>query len=151
VTKTSARDRALVSVAFPEFKGNKIFKRFEGEITFYDLNWSGGTKSAYRAVRLLDGKSQGIPDLAPWANPIEGKRVTIPDGYAVVELSWFCGAGPRATIYFGCNPALPESKEVFPPAVITDGPNGIKRATFGGPDGISIPCLPGTTIDGVKY
>ena len=36
---------------------------------------------------------------APWVNPIEGKRVEVPEGVAVVEHSIFCGKDCGITIY----------------------------------------------------
>ena len=42
----------LVARAFPHYTGRKFTIRPSTTITFWDTNWSGGTRSQYAAVRL---------------------------------------------------------------------------------------------------
>lgn len=99
--RTTPRDRQIVKAAFPEFKGRKISIDFSGTVTFWDTNWSGGTRSYFKAIHLSTGKTQGLAIPAPWINVIEGK------GCAVVELRHFCGQPPTARVYFSNQGALP--------------------------------------------
>src|SRR5947209_2352229 len=84
----------IVRGTFPSFKGRKIRVYTSETVTLSDLNWSGGTRSQYRAV-TLDGAAVGNVDrynqVAPWANPVEGVTVPIPAGVVVVEHTIFCG------------------------------------------------------------
>lgn len=67
-----------------------------------DLNWSGGTRSSYRAC-TLDGRPVGNLDKyhrpAPWNNPAEGQTLPTVPGTVVVEFGYFCGKESVATIY----------------------------------------------------
>lgn len=68
----------------------------------YDLNWSGGTRSEYRAC-TIDGQFLGGLDkynaMAPWANPAEGQMLPTVQGAVVVRSGFFCGKESIATIY----------------------------------------------------
>ncbi len=93
--------------AFPTYKGRKFRHDASGKCYLSDLNWDGGSRSVYKAVRLegmqvLDGPT--IP--APWANPYEGKAATVPEGFAIVEHAIFCGKDAGLTIYTAGMPAL---------------------------------------------
>jgi hypothetical protein len=109
--------KAICKQAFPSYRGRKIREDRSGRVSFYDLNWSGGTRNTYRAVRLNDGASSGFDGSSPppWANPMEGASVTIPAGYVIVEETIFCGKGPWMRIYWPADPpaltaaSLPES------------------------------------------
>ena len=98
--------KEIVRTAFPDFKGRKIREDWSGSVTFYDLNWSGGTKNTYRSLEFESGRLRSLPSLPPWANPVEGNSAIIPPGYLVVELSYFCGKGPWARIYYPEHKAL---------------------------------------------
>jgi len=84
----------IVNATFPEYRGRKIKIDASGSVTFTDLNWSGGTRSQYRACSLAGDKSGNMDpynNAAPWANPAEGGIVSIPVGHCVVEHSICCG------------------------------------------------------------
>ena len=100
-------EKSIARSAFPDYRGHKISVNISGEVHFYNMNWDGGTKNEYRAVRIGDGAVRGFPDLAPWMNPVEGKCCRIPEGWAVVEQSYFCGAGPRLRVYLAAPDAVP--------------------------------------------
>jgi len=84
----------IVNGSFPQYRGRKYRIVASETVTLTDLNWSGGTRSQYRAV-MLDGKPLGNADrfnqVAPWANPAEGITIPIPVGTCVVEHTMFCG------------------------------------------------------------
>lgn len=105
--------RMIAKSAFPEFRGRKIHVRQTGTVTFSDLNWSGGTRSWFVALQTETGRTNRLAVPAPWANPVEGKTVEIPQGVVVVEKSVFCGGSPSITLHFSKRlealpaPALP--------------------------------------------
>lgn len=100
--KVTRREVApVIAAVFPEYRGKKVAIEIGTEITFYDLNWSGGTRNSYRAVRLADlVVGSAIP--SSFCPPLEGKTVEIPMDVAIVEESHFCGSGPSITIH--CRP-----------------------------------------------
>lgn len=107
----------VIQATFPEYKGRKVALKAVEKVVVNGLNWDGGSRSCYVGC-TLDGKRTGDASIgnaaAPWANPIEGKEVTVPAGYALVEHSYFCGKNMGLMVYL--NPAdmpryLPESTE----------------------------------------
>lgn len=85
----------LVAATFPTYKGRTFRVRAATEIRLDDLNWSGGTRSQYRAC-TLSGQPLGSADrynaMAPWdRNQIEGQTLPIAPGAVVVEHTIFCG------------------------------------------------------------
>jgi hypothetical protein len=97
----------IVKATFPSYKRKKVLVRASETITFSDLNWSGGTRSEYRACTLA-GHGLGSMDkyhaLAPWdPRQVEGQSVPIPQGSVVVRGGYFCGKESLLTIHV--NPA----------------------------------------------
>lgn len=96
----------IVDEAFPSYRRQKVYINPTGNVTFHDLNWSGGTRSEYVAL-TLEGERCGdmstANNMAPWANPVEGKSVDIPKGMCVVQGGYFCGKPSTLTLYI--NPA----------------------------------------------
>lgn len=90
--------KPIIEATFPEYTGKKFFVVFTEKVSFYDLNWSGGTKSDYVSCDF-EGNTHNLPSLAPWNNPIEGKTVEIPEGILIVKHSYFCGQDSGITIY----------------------------------------------------
>ena len=83
----------LVTRTFPNYTGRK-FRIVPAEtVTLHDVNWGDGSRNQYRVTALsLDAESvKAVPAPAPWANPYEGAIMPIPQGWAVVEHSIFCG------------------------------------------------------------
>ena len=86
---------AIVKATFPSYKRKKVYIRASETVMFQDLNWSGGTRSEYRAC-TLDGQPAGSMDryhaLAPWdSRQVEGQSVPVPAGMIVVRGGHFCG------------------------------------------------------------
>lgn len=90
--------KPILEATFPEYRGRTFKISFTTHVTFYNTNWGGGSRNEYKAVRI-DGKIADIPVLAPWNNPIEGKRVELPADVLVVEHSMFCGTDCGITIH----------------------------------------------------
>ena len=90
---------AVAGKAFPNYSGRKFKVSLAGVFTAYDTNWGGGTRNQYVAVPLFDGRPSVLDVPAPWLNQVEGKTVTIPQGFAVVEHSIFQGHDMGLTIH----------------------------------------------------
>jgi hypothetical protein len=96
---TKKEIKPILEASFPDYTGKKFTVEFAEKITFYDLNWDGGTKNEYCAVNF-ESESKHLPDnFAPWNNPIEGKTVIIPVDVLIVEHSYFCGHDMGIRIY----------------------------------------------------
>jgi len=114
MTKVKSKDlKPIIKATFPDYRKRDVYVSQSDKVTIQDVNWSGGTRSIYRACtiegRPLDTKvNMGGP--APWNNPFEGLEINIPPGMVVVQGGHFCGK--VATLYITVNP------ESFP--LITD-------------------------------
>jgi hypothetical protein len=98
----------IVFKVFPDYKGRKYFLELVDKVTFYDTNWSGGTRRKYKIIRT-DGKQMDFKAPAPWVNPVEGKTFDIAEGIAVVCWSIFCGRDCGVTVYLN-----PIHQKLFP-------------------------------------
>jgi len=99
--KVSRKDqsiKAILKATFPEYRGRTISVDFTPAITFHDTNWGGGSRNQYHAIGL-NGESQRLSVNAPWANPVEGKRIDMPTTALIVKHSIFCGHDLGITIY----------------------------------------------------
>lgn len=98
--------KSIIKATFPDYKKRTVCVEAREKVTLYDLNWSGGTRSEYKACSL-DGQPienkvfLGGP--APWENPFEGAEIPIPEGVAIVEGGFFCGK--EKMLYININPA----------------------------------------------
>lgn len=93
----------LVRATFPQYRRKKVYIRASETVTFSDLNWSGGTRSEYRACTLA-GEPRGSMDkyhaLAPWdPRQVEGATAPIAPGCCVVRGGYFCGKESLLAIY----------------------------------------------------
>ena len=110
----------IIRATFPGYTGKHCKIRAQSSVTFNGLNWSGGSRSTYRACRLDGTPLESQHDMSappPWSNPFEGKTVDIPAGCAVVEHSYFCGKDMGLTIYAppaDVAPMLPAPVEFAP-------------------------------------
>ena len=95
---TTARAKPIVSKTFPEYKGRKFIVEFTDTVSFYDTNWSGGTRNFYEAVRS-DGHHERLPSFSPWNNPAEGRKIALTPDILIVERAYFCGKDCGITIY----------------------------------------------------
>jgi hypothetical protein len=86
---------AIIEATFPEYKGRKIVIKPALFVYLAGLNWSGGSRSQYRAC-TLDGTRTGGADGYNQRHPlnnrqVEGAQLPIPPGHVVVEHTLFCG------------------------------------------------------------
>lgn len=96
----------IIQATFPDYKKRKVHIEPVEKITFYGLNWSGGSKYVYRAATIEGGSLPEKLDMgaiAPWRNPFEGVTANLPQGCVVVQAGWFCGKTVTATIYVNPN------------------------------------------------
>ena len=98
--------KSIVNATFPDYRKRSVFLKVAEKTTISDVNWSGGTKSEYRAC-TIDGNpletkvNMGL--LPPWENPYEGLVINIPPGMVVVQGGHFCGK--KATLFITVNPS----------------------------------------------
>ena len=95
---TKAQIKPILVRTFPEYTGRKFALEFAERITFWDLNWGGGTRNQYIAVRA-DGAVAGVPAPAPWDNPYEGLTVNLVPEVLIIKHSFFCGRDMGITVY----------------------------------------------------
>jgi hypothetical protein len=85
---------AIVKATFPQYRRHKVVIRASETVYLQDLNWSGGTRSEYRACTVAGeaaGSTAKYNQCAPWANPAEGQAMPVPAGMIVVRGGYFCG------------------------------------------------------------
>lgn len=115
-----AQVAALIRATFPNYTGRKVEIRPSATVGLHDLNWSGGSRSQYRAC-TLDGQPAGSADkfnhVAPWENVAEGKTLDIALGHCVVEHCIFMGKDHGLRIY-----ARPEDMAPLLPAPVALSP-----------------------------
>ena len=90
--------KPILAATFPGYKGRTITVEFKPTVTFWNTNWSGGSKNSYVAVSS-DGRSAKLNVPAPWVNIAEGQTVELPQYALIVEHSHFCGKDVGITIY----------------------------------------------------
>lgn len=95
----------MAKYCYPEYKGRKFYLKYEDNVDVGEnANWSGGTRTYYKFVRL-DGKLMNVPDFAPWKRP-ENEVVELVSGVACVTHSFFQGHDCGLTVIFS------KSKEI---------------------------------------
>lgn len=97
---------AIVRATFPNYRRKTVRLHTTSSVTLQDLNWSGGTRSEYKACKLdgtLTGGSDRYHQIAPWENPAEGMTLPIPAGMIMVRGGHFCGKESQLSLYV--NPA----------------------------------------------
>ena len=130
----------IIRATFPSYNGKHCKIRAQDRVTFNGLNWSGGSRSTYRACRLDGTPIESQHDMSappPWSNPFEGKTVSIPAGCAVVEHSIFCGKDMGLTIYAppaDVAPLLPAPVELDPFAALVLKYTVERKSSYNGHD-----------------
>ncbi len=95
--------KPIVNATFPDYRKRSVIIRQADSITFYGVNWSGGSRSEYQACTVNGKPLDRMIDMgvaAPWDNPYEGLTVKIPPGMVVVEGGVFCGKNATLNITF---------------------------------------------------
>jgi hypothetical protein len=105
-TKRPSKEFAqVIAATFPEYRKKTVFIGARETVRLSGLNWSGGSRSIYRAC-TLDGRKSGNPQVntsgpAPWNNPYEGLEIPVPENWVIVQGGCFCGKD--ATLFISCN------------------------------------------------
>jgi len=98
ITLNKKQAKPILEKSFPDYTGRKFQIEFVEKITFWDTNWSGGTKNSYSFIRS-DGITTPLNVPSPFNNPLEGFQTEIPQNILVVKHSYFCGQDMGITIY----------------------------------------------------
>jgi hypothetical protein len=106
MTQVKSKDlRPIIKATFPNYRKRTVYVKVTEKVTLRDLNWSGGTRSEYRAC-TIDGRpienKVNMSGPAPWNNPYEGKEIDLPVGALIVEGGHFCGK--QRTLYINVHP-----------------------------------------------
>jgi len=105
--KVSRKDiAAIIAGTFPDYTGRKLHVEAATSVTLYGLNWDGGSRNQFRACTIageVTGGSDAYNAQSPWRNQGEGKTLSIPQGFVVVEHTIFCGKDCGLRVYV--NPA----------------------------------------------
>ncbi len=86
--------REIIAATFPSYKRHHVYLVPTTSITLSDLNWSGGTRTEYRACTIDCRPIMATVDMnspAPWDNKFEGKTVELPINTVIVQGGYFCG------------------------------------------------------------
>lgn len=103
LSATDAVAKQIGVVAFPSYCGRK-FKAVIVKVghTFnLTSGWDGGSKDFYAIVRLIDMKAVELSDTKVVGNNFNtiGQDFQLPEGFVLVEQSFFCGKDTGLTIY----------------------------------------------------
>ncbi len=103
VTKVTLKGSGLEAVAqaaFPTYRG-RIFKRSPADRPI-DVRsyWDGGSRSYFTFVRLSDLAAMTMPPQSAYDRPVTGAdAVQVPEGFILVERSYFCGKDRGLTFH----------------------------------------------------
>ena len=92
--KVSIKDpivRKIVRTAYPDYAGRKIAVKPRELPIRLDSYWSGGSRSYYVILRLVDMAISTIPQNGTPFDHVSLGKVTIPTGFVIVEHCIFCG------------------------------------------------------------
>mgnify|MGYP000051717498 FL=1 len=102
--------RDIAKIAFPEWRGRKVSVADGNRVYVGGTFWDGGSRTQYVAVRLATGERCDLPPSAQTPREMGGTApdalVTVPDGYAMVAHSIFCGRDAGCTVTLGSPMAL---------------------------------------------
>ncbi len=113
--EADATIRNIVSATFPNYRGRKFRLNVSDSPLNVRSSWDGGSRSYYRFVNLATLQtSSEVPAQSAFDQPIVGAdAVVLPDGFACVEHSIFCGNDAGITIHI-----RPENGARFLPAPV---------------------------------
>lgn len=84
------------------YRRRKVLVKVVDSITLTDLNWSGGTRNTYHAMKLETGEIKTASQLSvphPMDNEMEGARVALIPDHVIIRTGHFCGKESLMTIY----------------------------------------------------
>lgn len=108
--------KTLVSKAYPEYRGRKFFLQVTDAPIDCASYWDGGSRDYFTFANLSTGEvSQAAPAQSGFDRPVSGlDSVLIPENFACIKHSFFCGKDTGITIYIRTSNAakfLPQGGE----------------------------------------
>lgn len=88
--------KKLIGIAYPDYKGRKIYFETKNEIDISDNFWDGGTRSYYVFIRG-DGKQYVVQASNPFKDKPD-QKVTLEQGLICVTHKFFCGHDCGCTV-----------------------------------------------------
>lgn len=100
--KVPTKDVKRIASLFPDYRKRNVTLRESNCVTLMNLNWDGGSRDTYTLVDLTTRTTTPLGNsmAAPWDNSDEGRKVDIPQGFAVVRTGTFCGKPATMNITF---------------------------------------------------
>lgn len=113
--EADATIRSIVSATFPDYRGRKFRLNVSDSPLNVRSSWDGGSRSYYRFLNLATLQAScEVPAQSAFDRPISGAdAVVLPDGFACVEHSIFCGNDTGITIHI-----RPENSARFLPTPV---------------------------------
>ena len=101
-TMPAKQFKDIIKATFPDYRKRTVVIAPREKVTFHDVNWSGGTRSEYRACSIDGKRAEKTPHMglnAPWNNPYSGLTIDLPVNTVIVEGGYFCGKKRQLYIY----------------------------------------------------
>lgn len=105
---TADQKKKIKQTTFPQYTGRKIRGEAVDSVYLSNTNWDGGSRSHYAAINLSTNEVLRLDftSIPPWLNKVEGSRVKVPEGVAIVEHSICCGKDCGLTVYVAAQAEL---------------------------------------------
>ena len=98
----------IIQASYPEYRGKKIKLAIGDDPIDMRSYWDGGSRDYFRIVNLATFEIASIPAQSAFDKVIPGAdAVKLPDGFACVQHSIFCGKDSGLTIMIGSANAAP--------------------------------------------
>lgn len=91
LSKTDKAVKALLTAAFPDYRGRKLTALATETMTVYNLNWCEGSRNTYVAIDLATIDCLAVAVKAPWKEDREGATFEMKRGIVIAERMVFCG------------------------------------------------------------
>jgi len=110
--------KQILNATFPDYKGRAFKLNVVDETRSFSLNsmWDGGSRDYYAIIELATMKAVNISEMVGnYRRP--DQRISLREGFALVERSYFCGKDMGLTIYILTNNA---AKMIPSPVEVTE-------------------------------
>lgn len=103
INATRKQVAGLLKATFPDYKGRIIRVEAAESVGVFGTNWSGGSRTVYQFITIDPDRGKAVifsPQAGPpWANAIEGAKVSLTPRHIVVTHSHFYGQDRGIHIY----------------------------------------------------
>ena len=137
--QTTYLDPAMVPASLKHGYNGRKFKAVQcDEVALTNTYWDGGTRSTWTMVNLSSGVTttpNGSAAPARFGGTLESRKASIPQGFAVVEHSIFCGKDMGLTFYIRSEdiaPLLPPPSTLSSDELIVLEATATYKNTYGG-------------------